>query len=99
MQDIITMLNALRRPRMLIRAARFGADEYHRDRHLQRILGYGRLPRSGAALMKLMDIEGGLNQQRRENDAAYSLTRHLDVLIAMMGEARLLRASRPEPLS
>jgi len=39
MQDIMSMLNALHRPRLLIRAARAGAIEYNRDRHLQRLLG------------------------------------------------------------
>jgi len=87
------MMAALRRPRLLIRAARFGADEYRRERHLQRILGYGALPRSTQALMKLMEMERVLDDQRRDDDAAYSLTRHVDVMIAMMGEARILRAS------
>ncbi len=95
MQDVLSMMAALRRPRLLIRAARFGADEYRRDRHLQRILGYGALPRSAAALLRLIEIEHDLNERRRASDPAYSLTRHLDVLIAMMGEARLLRAAHP----
>lgn len=97
MQDILGMLNALRRPRLLIRAARIGAQDYRRDRHLQRLLGYGSLPRPAAALMRLIDVERGLDDQRREDEAGYSLPRHLDVLIAMMGEAQLLRASRTEP--
>ena len=94
MQDILGMLNQLKRPRLLIRAARLGADGYHRDAHLQRILGYGHLPRAADALMQLMQTEADLNDQRKSGDAGYSLTRHLDVLIAMMGEARILRASQ-----
>lgn len=94
MQDVMTMLSALRRPQLLIRAARFGQQDYNRSRHLQRILGYGSLPGPAAALMRLMDLERGLNEQRRENDAGYSLTRHVDLMIAMMGEAQLLRANR-----
>lgn len=97
MQDILSMLNTLRRPRLLIRAARIGAQEYRRERHLQRLLGYGALPRPAAALMRLMEIERSMNEQRNGDDAGYSLTRHLDILIAMMGEAQLLRAMRPAP--
>ncbi len=93
MKDILSILNDLRRPRLLIRAAREGAQEYCRDSHLKRHLGYGALPRSGPALMKLMEIEGVLNDQRHREDAGYSLIKHVDVLIAMMGEARLLRTS------
>ena len=94
MQDILSMLNALRRPRLLIRAARIGAQDYSRDRHLKRLLGYGSLPRPAVALMQLMELERALDDQRREEDAGYSLTRHLDVLIAIMGEARVLAATR-----
>ncbi len=95
MQDLLSMLNTLRRPRLLIRAARLGAQDYSRGRHLQRLLGYGVLPRHAPALMRLIEIEGMLNEQRRKSDAGYSLPRHLDILIAMMGEAHLLRASKP----
>jgi Family of unknown function (DUF6477) len=95
MQDLLTMLNTLRRPRLLIRAARFGAQDYSRKRHLQRLLGYGGLPRHAPALMRLIELESALDEQRRNADAGYSLPRHLDLLIAMMGEAHLLRASRP----
>ena len=95
MQDLLTRLTALRRPRLLIRAARIGAEDYRRDLHLPRVLGYGRLPRSSAALMRLLETEALMNQQRKEQDAAYSLIKHIDVLIAMMGEARILRTSRP----
>lgn len=94
MQDVMTTLSTLRRPRLLIRAARIGAREYDRERHLQRLLGFGALPGPGSALMKLMDLERQVDDLRREENAAYSLVRHLDLLIAMMGEAQLYRASR-----
>jgi hypothetical protein len=99
MHDLTTMLTTLRRPRLLIRTARIGARDYSRDRHLQRLLGYGALPRPAAALMQLIEIERALDDQRRDDDAGYSLPRHLDILIAMMGEAQLVAASRacPEP--
>ncbi|NVO55037.1 hypothetical protein HW561_04435 [Rhodobacteraceae bacterium B1Z28] len=99
MQDLMTMITTLRRPRLLARAAKFGAQDYNRDRHLQRILGYGSLPGSGAALMRLMDMEKEVNEQRKEEDASYSLVRHLDLLIALLGEAQLYQASRAPHLN
>lgn len=93
MQDILGIMANLNRPRLLVRAARLGADEYCRETHLQRHLGYGALPKFGQALMRLIEIEGVLNEQRSSQDASYSLVRHVDVLIAMMGESRMLRAS------
>jgi hypothetical protein len=93
MQDLLSMLHALHRPRLLMRAARIGSQDYRRSVHLPRLLGYGVLPRHGAALIKLMDIEAELDAQRTAADASYSLIRHVDVLIAMVGEARELRAA------
>ncbi|MEX3315547.1 DUF6477 family protein [Sulfitobacter sp. PS-8MA] len=98
MQDLLSMLNKLHRPRLLMRAARIGAEEYRRATHLPRILGFGLLPRHGTALLKLIEIETELNTQRQAGDASYSLLRHVDVLIAMVGEARFLRAAtEPAP--
>ncbi len=94
MQDIMSKLSALRRPRLLIRAAKIGAQDYCREQHLQRILGYGAIPGPGSALMRLMDLEREVDMSRRDNDAAYSLVQHLDLLIALMGEAQLFQASR-----
>ena len=94
MLDLMSMLTSLRRPRMLVRTARIGAQDYHRDRDLQRLLGYGALTRPAVAVMRLLEMENELDQQRRRGDAGYSLTRHLDILIALMGEAQLFQASR-----
>ena len=94
MNDLLTKLDTLKRPRLLIRAARIGIDEYRRDVHLRRHLGHGPLPRSGAALARLVELESGVNQQRRERQAGYSSVQHVDLLIAMMGEARIVRASQ-----
>lgn len=94
MQDILSMLNTLRRPRLLMRAARIGAEDYRRTAHLPRLLGYGQLPRHGAALMHLIELEGEMNGQRLSDESSYSLLRHIDVLIAIVGESRILRAAQ-----
>ncbi len=98
MLDLLSLLHTIRRPRLLIRAARFGMDDYRRDIHLPRLLGHGRQPRSGAALARLIEMEADLNDLRKENAAGYSPVRHVEILIAMMGEAQILRAAtRPDP--
>ena len=97
MQDILTMLSQIHRPRLLMRAARIGAQEYRRDGHLPRLLGYGMLPRHADALMRLMDIEAERERQRKASDTCYSLVGHVDVLIAILGEARALRAQQTNP--
>ncbi|MBP0481886.1 DUF6477 family protein [Sagittula salina] len=91
MKDVLGLLEDLRRPRLLISAARIGAQEYRRSPCLRRVLGHATLPRPGQALMSLMEIEAELDERRRGQDATYAVSRHVEVLTAMMGEARLLR--------
>ena len=64
------------------------------DVDLRRHFGPGPLPRSGAALERLVELESGINEQRRARNASYSSITHVDVLIAMMGEARIMRTSQ-----
>ena len=94
MLDVISMIQAVRRPPLLMRAARIGAEEYRRDSHLPRLLGYGVLPKHGQALLKLMEMEATVNELRLSGNASYNLVKHVDLLIAMLGEARVLRASQ-----
>jgi len=93
MHDITSMLGNLRRPRLLLRAARLGVKEYRRGVHLRPLLKCNALPGNGAALMALLDLEHEIDAARRRGDAAYAPLRHVTVLIAMMGEARLIRTS------
>ncbi|MEM6479690.1 MAG: DUF6477 family protein [Pseudomonadota bacterium] len=92
MQDINTMLSTLRRPRLLTSAARHGLVDYQRERHLKRILGDGKLPSPGAAALRLMEIEAGYDSARRTGDGNYMIGAHIEVLIALMSEARLLQS-------
>lgn len=94
MQDVLSLLSSLSRPGLLIRTARIGAQTYRRDRHLGRVLGYGIIPGPAKALLQLMELEREADEARKENAASYSLPRHLDLLIAIIGEAQVLKASR-----
>lgn len=96
MQDILSTLNGLRRPPLLVRAARIGLPDYRREIHLRHHLGYGPLPQGAAALALLIEIEAGLERARQARATEYSVARHVDVLIAMMAEAQRVRA--PEAL-
>lgn len=95
MSDILNRLDRLRRPRLLIRAARIGAEDYRRDIHLPRLLGHGGLPRHIKALSHLMEMEAAMDASRRAQEANYSMVRHVEVMIAVIAEARVLRASQP----
>lgn len=88
MHDILGTLRALRRPPLLIRAARIGLQDYRREVHLRRLLRDGPLPQSPTALIRLLETEAALDEERRLSASGYSPARHVEVLIAMMGEAR-----------
>lgn len=92
MPDVLTLLDAIKRPRLLINAARIGLTDYRRDTHLPRHLGGDRPARSSDALRQLMILEKDMDDRRRANAADYSAARHVGLLIAMIAEARILRS-------
>lgn len=99
MQDIHRTLGALRRPPLLVRAARLGQKGYVRHTALPRLLGSGPLPPVSEALARLIEIERAQNAARRDGAATYRAAHHVAVLIAVMGEARLLEREAQENAS
>lgn len=90
MTDPLSALKTLRRPRILIRAARFGLTDYRRERDLTRLMKAPRLPSPGHALGLLLEQEEAMEATRQSGNGAYSIARHVELLIAMMAEARLI---------
>lgn len=93
MMDLQQRIATLKRPGLLARAARFGVDDYRREVHLARLLSADRLPRHGQAIIELLELEEVLNTKRRDRAGDYSPARHVDLLIALLGEAQLMRAT------
>lgn len=89
MSDVRTRLADLRRPRLLMHAARFGLSDYRRDRDLKRLVDLPASPE--ATLCQLLTEEDRLEETRQRGDAGYSVTRHIEVLIALLAESRLVR--------
>ncbi|WP_255731584.1 DUF6477 family protein [Phaeobacter sp. B1627] len=94
MQDLSSRIFTLRRPRLLSRAARIGADDYSRSRDLKRLMGATVPNRLSELLMRLLDLEAEQDGARRSNNPSYSLTRHVEILIAIAAESRLYLASK-----
>ena len=95
MTDLASVLNALRRPKILIRAARAGVVDYRRERDLKRLLRQRAAP-SAQALTTLLDEENRLETTRTAGDATYSIQRHVAVLTAILAEARLMAVAAPQ---
>lgn len=81
-------LATIRRPKILIRAARAGVTEYHRDRDLKRLLRVGKAARNDRALASLIAEENRLESKRTSGEATYSIQRHVAILTALIAEAR-----------
>ncbi|MCY1125517.1 DUF6477 family protein [Frigidibacter sp. RF13] len=90
MTDLFRLVSDLRRPALLVRAARAGLMDYNRRRDLKRVMRTAEVPQPEAAVSALLQEEERLEDIRRKGDATYSFARHIDVLIAMIAEARLL---------
>lgn len=94
MAEFLQNLADMQRPRLLIRAARHGLSDYDRRRDLKRITRAEGPTAPEAALRRLIDIEADLETSRRAGLATYSIARHVDTLIALMAEARLMLRTR-----
>lgn len=90
MTDAFTCFQALRRPRLLVRAARFGLVDYNRDRDLKKLMKTPATPTPSSAVDGLLQEEARLEETRQAGDASYSIAHHVEVLIALMCEMRLL---------
>ncbi len=91
MIDILSTLETIRRPRLLMQAARLGMGAYRRDRDLRRLIG----PDSNAeqVIARLISEEEKIEETRRAGVAHYSPARHVEILSALIAEAhRLPRA-------
>jgi hypothetical protein len=93
MTDFSALLKDLRRPRLLIRAARHGLCDYRRERDLRRLIRIVPPPSPDRALRALLNEEAEIERNRRAGDARYSVGRHIEILIALMAEFRLLPQS------
>lgn len=94
MEDVLTKISRLSRPTLLVRTARHGIESYNRVIHLRRLLKTEALPGPGKAIIKLMELEEMANEQRVSKRAEYSVARHVELIVALMCETRILKASK-----
>ena len=97
MPDPTQRLTQMKRPKLLITAARYGLRHYNRDRVLTRLLG--RLPhRASRAMDALLAQEADVERTRQKGAADYSPAAHIDLLTAIMAEAQDLTEAQPPQL-
>lgn len=90
MKNIESFLSTLRRPRLLVRAARHGLGDYNRKRDLARLTGQSPKVSTKAIVENLIAQEEVLEESRQTGDAAYRPSQHIALLVALIAECRLL---------
>lgn len=88
MTDFHADLAQMHRPRLLIQAARLGQQDYRRDRDLRRLGGVN--ARACDTVRHLIAQESAVEAARKAGQAGYSISHHVELLIALMAEIRLL---------
>lgn len=88
MTDFRATLAQMNRPRLLIHAARIGLQDYRRERDLRRLGSVSARP--DQILPQLLAEELRAEENRKSGLASYSIAHHIDLLIALMAEIRLL---------
>ncbi len=95
MTDFAATLTELRRPKILIRAARAGVPDYRRDRDLKRLVRDPKGTTPKHPMLPLLAEEHRLESNRTNGGATYNIQRHVAVLTAILAEARLLPPPAP----
>lgn len=92
MEDLVTRVTRIHRPALLIDAARRALAGFDRAQHLPGLLG--NTPRTGAAVVALIDLEARLETDRRDRTTRYRASRHVLVLAALLAEYEALLQAR-----
>lgn len=83
-------IDTIKRPKILVRAAKIGLEWYRRERDLKKVIHSLTTPTPERAVERLVVAERELEEFRATGQAQYSVHRHIAVLTALLGEARLL---------
>lgn len=84
MNNAQVQLNSLQRPKLLIRAARSGAQDFQVDRDLKKIKGAVEQKSAPKLIDALFLEEFRLNEERLLNDPAYNVRNHIRALTALI---------------
>ena len=82
----ISTLEKIKRPRLLLQAARIAVKSYRRERDLTRLLKHSEMGDDTQNLARLSALEGDLDLSRRDRHTTYSVSRHVEVLAALLAE-------------
>lgn len=89
MSEFRGKLSTVKRPKILVKAAKIASRTYIRSRDLSAILGYSHPVTDTLIAKQLFDLEHFTNQERRQGDASYDLKKHVQILSALLSEVQV----------
>jgi len=84
------VLYNLKRPKILLQAARIGLKTYSRKRDLKRMLKMREIPQPVQVIKRLLKNETTLEEARKTGNAAYDMKIHIQIMTALLQEVYLL---------
>jgi len=87
--SIDQILNNLKRPRTLIRAAQINLAKYNHTTGISFLFGVKPNTNSNQIIARLLEDESESNTQRKAGDHTYNIERHILLLTAILYELRL----------
>lgn len=88
MTQISSRKNLLRRPAILVQAAKTCACDYRRGRTVARLVKGATPPNKQVIVEALRDEEDRLEVKRQQADGSYNARQHVQVLAALIAEQR-----------
>jgi hypothetical protein len=84
------VITTIRRPKILLCAAKFGLKTYSRNKELKRLFKMRTAPQPPHALRMLRTRENDLENARKKGKAAYDMKLHIQVMTALLQELYLM---------
>ncbi len=84
------VLYGMKRPKILLQAAKIGLKTYSRNRVLKHLFKAQKIPQPMQVIKQLMINEMTLEKARKSGSAAYDMKIHIQIMTALLQEICLL---------
>jgi len=88
------LLAGMRRPQILLEAARIGGKSYRRDDILRRIFKTKRPGQQRALVLALIERESEFESLRHLGDGSYLAMKHVQIMTALLAENKRPRSDK-----
>ena len=91
-------LHSVKRPKILINAAKLGLETYNRAACLSSFFALSMHQHPAQILRSLIDKEGQLNKMRLQQHVQYNIALHVTVLTAFIAKTKEIERAEKQPI-